>query len=38
MAAKSFKGWARLGLTDDEIFARGFPCFDALHAFLKTKS
>lgn len=32
-----FKGWAKLGLTDDEILARGFPCFDALHAFLSNK-
>ncbi len=33
-----FKGWAKLGLADDEILNRGFPCFDALHAFLKNKS
>ncbi len=33
-----FKGWARLGMADDEIFQRGFPCFDALYAFLKSKS
>lgn len=33
-----FKGWARLGLADDEILARGFECFDALHAFLQSKS
>jgi hypothetical protein len=33
-----FKGWAKLGVTDDEILTRGMPCFDALHAFLKTKS
>ena len=33
-----FKGWAKLGLTDEEILTRGFPCFDALHAFLKNKS
>ena len=32
-----FKGWAKLGLTDDAIFAAGFGCFDALHAFLKSK-
>lgn len=32
-----FKGWAKLGLPDDEILTRGFPCFDALHAFLKSK-
>jgi hypothetical protein len=33
-----FKGWAKLGLTDDEILSSGFPCIDALHAFLKIKS
>jgi hypothetical protein len=33
-----FKGWARLGVADEEIFQRGFPCFDALYAFLKSKS
>jgi hypothetical protein len=33
-----FKGWAKLGVADDEIFARGFPCFDALYAVLKTPS
>jgi len=32
-----FKGWAKLGLSDEEILARGFLCFDALHAFLKSK-
>lgn len=31
-----FKGWARLGLKDAEILAKGFACFDALHASLKT--
>jgi hypothetical protein len=30
-----FKGWAKLGLSDEEIFDRGFLCFDALHAFLQ---
>lgn len=30
-----FKGWGRLGLSDDEILARGFQCFDALYEFLK---
>lgn len=30
-----FKGWARLGLNDAEILAKGFACFDALHASLK---
>lgn len=32
-----FKGWARLGIADDEIFARGFMCFEALHAYLKAR-
>lgn len=32
-----FKGWAKLGLTDDEILTHGFPCFDALHVNLKSK-
>lgn len=32
-----FKGWARLGVPDDEILARGLPCFDALYQFLKPK-
>jgi hypothetical protein len=32
-----FKGWAALGLPDQEIFERGFPCFDALHAILKPR-
>ena len=27
-----FKGWAKLGLSDAEILAKGFDCFDALHA------
>ncbi|MBI3878563.1 MAG: chromate resistance protein [Verrucomicrobia bacterium] len=27
-----FKGWARLGLADAEILAKGFECFDALYA------
>lgn len=30
-----FKGWARLGVADDEILARGLPCFDALYHDLK---
>lgn len=29
-----FKGWAALGLADEEIFERGFACFDALYATL----
>ena len=32
-----FKGWGRLGLSDEEILARGFQCFDALHEFLKAQ-
>ena len=30
-----FQGWARLGLSDHEILAKGFECFDALHANLR---
>ena len=29
-----FKGWAKLGLSDAEILAKGFDCFEALHATL----
>lgn len=29
------KGWAKLGLADEEILERGFACFDALYASLK---
>jgi hypothetical protein len=29
------KGWAREGLSDQEILRRGFECFDALYAFLR---
>lgn len=32
-----FKGWARLGLSDAEIFEKGFACFDALYATLRKK-
>ncbi len=32
-----FKGWARLGVPDDEILARGLPCFDALYQYLKPR-
>src|SRR5690606_1344708 len=32
-----FKGWARLGLSDDEILARGFGCFDALFAYFQSQ-
>jgi hypothetical protein len=32
-----FKGWARLGVSDDEILARGLPCFDALYQYLKSR-
>ena len=28
------KGWAKHGLSDEEILRRGFECFDALYAFL----
>jgi len=29
------KGWAREGISDQEILRRGFQCFDAFHAFLR---
>jgi hypothetical protein len=29
------KGWARLGLSDDEILRKGGECFDALYEFLR---
>lgn len=29
------KGWAKLGLSDEEILEKGFACFDALQASLK---
>lgn len=31
------KGWAREGLSDEEILRRGFECFDALYAFLQQR-
>jgi hypothetical protein len=31
------KGWAKEGLTDQEILRRGFECFDALYAFLQPR-
>jgi hypothetical protein len=30
-----FKGWAKRGMSDDEILARGAACFDGLYAFLR---
>jgi hypothetical protein len=30
-----FKGWAKQGLSDPEILAKGFECFDALYAQFK---
>jgi hypothetical protein len=30
-----FKGWAKRGMTDDEILARGAACLDGLYAFLR---
>jgi hypothetical protein len=30
-----FKGWAKQGLTDQEILSKGFECFDALYAQFK---
>ena len=32
-----FKGWARLGLRDEDILAKGFDCFDALYTCLKKR-
>ena len=31
------KGWAKEGLSDEEILRRGFECFDALHMFLRPR-
>ena len=31
------KGWAKQGLSDQEILRRGFECFDALYAFLQPR-
>ncbi|MGE5214454.1 MAG: chromate resistance protein ChrB domain-containing protein [Nitrospirota bacterium] len=31
------KGWAKEGLSDEEILRRGFQCFDALYAFLQKR-
>ena len=30
-----FKGWAKKGLTDQEIFSKGFECFEGLYAEFK---
>jgi hypothetical protein len=30
-----FKGWAKKGLTDQDILSKGFECFDALYAQFK---
>ena len=30
-----FKGWAKQGLTDQQILTKGFECFDALYAQFK---
>jgi hypothetical protein len=32
-----FKGWAALGVSDDEIFTRGMLCFDALYQFVRSR-
>jgi hypothetical protein len=32
-----FKGWAKQGLSDEEILRRGFECFDALYVFLQRR-
>jgi hypothetical protein len=31
------KGWAKQGLTDEQILRHGFECFDALYAFLQSR-
>jgi hypothetical protein len=31
------KGWAKHGLSDEEILRRGFECFDALYTFLQRR-
>jgi hypothetical protein len=31
------KGWAKNGMSDDQILVRGFECFDALYAFLQRR-
>jgi hypothetical protein len=31
------KGWAKQGLTDEQILDHGFDCFDALYAFLQRR-
>ena len=31
------KGWAKEGLSDQEILRRGFECFDAIYAFLQPR-
>jgi hypothetical protein len=31
------KGWAKQGLTDEQILRQGFECFDALYAFLQQR-
>jgi len=30
-----FKGWAKQGLTDEQILSKGFECFDGLYALFK---
>lgn len=32
-----FRGWGALGVSDDEIFTRGMPCFDALYQIMKSR-
>jgi hypothetical protein len=29
------KGWAKSGMTDDQVLVRGFECFDGLYSFLQ---
>ncbi len=32
-----FKGWGKHGISDEEILARGFQCFDGLYTFLQRR-
>jgi hypothetical protein len=32
---QTLKGWAKQGLSDEEILLRGFQCLDGLHAQFK---
>jgi hypothetical protein len=32
---RMLKGWAKSGMSDDQILLRGFDCFDGLYSFLQ---